>query len=91
MDVLTHGEFWAADQHNSCQHQWGTSVACPAVVGVLAMLLSAIPEGARAALLNPAALKQVLYAGAKPMPQYSWLEQVRCLLPCHPFAADCLS
>eukprot|EP00967_Tisochrysis_lutea_P145070 scaffold271879_cov30-Tisochrysis_lutea.AAC.3 len=77
VDVITHGEFWGADQHNSCQHQWGTSVACPVVVGALALLLSSIPErdGQRERLLNPAALKQVIYAGARRMANYSWLEQ----------------
>ncbi|EOD06964.1 hypothetical protein EMIHUDRAFT_106641 [Emiliania huxleyi CCMP1516] len=80
VDVITHGEFWGADQHNACQHQWGTSVACPVVVGLLALLLSSLPERQRNTLLNPAALKQVVYAGSSPLPDYGWLEQGAGLL-----------
>ena len=80
VDVITHGEFWGADQHNACQHQWGTSVACPVVVGLLTLLLSSLPERQRNTLLNPAALKQLVYAGSSPLPDYGWLEQGAGLL-----------
>ena len=59
IDVVTYGEFWGKAPRGGCQHQWGTSVACPVVVGVLALLLSELPPARRALLLNPAAIKQV--------------------------------
>ena len=68
VDVITHGEFWGAAPGGGCQHQWGTSVSCPVVVGVLAMLLSSVAPGPRRdALRSPAALKQVLARGSARM------------------------
>uniref|UniRef100_A0A7S0J759 Subtilisin n=1 Tax=Calcidiscus leptoporus TaxID=127549 RepID=A0A7S0J759_9EUKA len=75
VDVITHGEFWGAKPGGGCQHQWGTSVACPVVVGVLAMLLSSLRVAERAPLRSPAALKQLVMAAALPMEGLSALEQ----------------
>ena len=75
IDVVTYGEFWGKAPRGGCQHQWGTSVACPVVVGVLALLLSELPPARRALLLNPAAIKQVLVEAAEPMPRISHMEQ----------------
>ena len=58
IDVVTYGEFWGKAPRGGCQHQWGTSVACPVVVGVLTLLLSEQPPSRRRALLSPAAVKQ---------------------------------
>ena len=71
VDVVTHGEFWGMDPKGACQHQWGTSVACPVVVGVLAMLLSAFAAPRRRPLLSPAAVKQLLASSSQPLPRYS--------------------
>ena len=73
--MVTYGEFWGKAPRGGCQHQWGTSVACPVVVGVLALLLSELPPARRALLLNPAAIKQVLVEAAEPMPRISHMEQ----------------
>ena len=75
IDVVTYGEFWGKAPHGGCQHQWGTSVACPVVVGVLALLLSELAPSRRAELLNPAAIKQVLVEAAVPLPGISHMEQ----------------
>ena len=75
VDVVTHGEFWAARPSGGCQLQWGTSVACPVVVGVLALLLSSLTPTQRAALRSPAALKQALHQSSSRMPGRSHLEQ----------------
>lgn len=75
VDVVTHGEFWGAAPGGGCQHQWGTSVACPVIVGVLALLLSALPASQRARLRSPAAVKQVLALGASRLPGASVFEQ----------------
>ena len=76
VDVVALGEFWAAHPSGGCQHQWGTSVACPVVVGVLALLLSSLGPMQRAALRSPAALKQVLAASSQRLPgRVSYLEQ----------------
>ena len=75
VDVVTYGEFWAAQRGGGCQHQYGTSVACPVVVGVLALLLSSLTPPQRLALRNPAALKQVLASSSEPLGGVSYLEQ----------------
>jgi len=79
VDVAALGEFWAARSFppGGCQYQWGTSVACPVVVGVLALLLSSLPPAQRAVLRSPVALKQVLHASSERLRGASYLEQVR--------------
>ena len=75
VDVVTHGEFWSAHPSGRCQHQWGTSVACPVVVGVLALLLSALGSQQREALRSPSAIKQVLAESSQRLAGPSYLEQ----------------
>lgn len=75
VDVTALGEFWAAHPNGGCQYQWGTSVACPVVVGVVALLLSAVGRVQRGALRSPAALKQVLWRSAARIDGPSIMEQ----------------
>jgi hypothetical protein len=75
VDVVALGEFWAAHPSGGCQHQWGTSVACPVVVGVLALLLSALGPADRSRLRSPAAVKQVLARSSERIGGASHLEQ----------------
>ena len=75
VDVVTYGEFWGVSNNGGCQHQWGTSVACPVVVGVLAMLLSSVGEDRRFILRNPAACKQILVEAAIRLEGPSFFEQ----------------
>ena len=53
VDVVTHGEFWAIHPSGRCQRQYGTSVACPVVVAVLALLLSSLGAEQRRLLRSP--------------------------------------
>ncbi|KAL1520424.1 hypothetical protein AB1Y20_022008 [Prymnesium parvum] len=75
VDITTFGEFWGMSSDGSCAHQWGTSVACPVVVGVMALLLSSVGEARRAQLRNPAAMKQVITQSARRLDAPSFLEQ----------------
>ena len=59
-------------------------MACPVVVGVIALLLSSISRARRKPLLNPAAIKQVISAGSRLLPGLSRYEQGAGLLD--PFA-----
>jgi membrane-bound transcription factor site-1 protease len=84
VDVVGHGEFWggsnAPSKHGGCQFQWGTSVACPVVVGSLALLLSGVSAEKRRQLRSAAAIKQVLARGARRLDGPSILEQGSGLL-----------
>ena len=90
VDVAAPGEFWAARSYppGGCQYQWGTSVACPVVVGVLALLLSSLPPAQRAVLRSPVALKQALHASSERLSGASYLEQVRS--PVTPACVACI-
>ena len=77
VDVVTHGEFWAIHPSGRCQRQYGTSVACPVVVAVLALLLSSLGAEQRRLLRSPAAIKQVLAESSQRLRggAFSYLEQ----------------
>lgn len=51
-----------------CTHQTGTSFASPVVAGSVALLISAVPEGRRAKIINPASIKQVLIESSELLP-----------------------
>ena len=75
-DVLTHGQRvpgLATD--GKCRHLSGTSVACPVVAGVVALLASIVPPPRRWQLLNPAVIKQVLAESARKLRARSAYEQ----------------
>ncbi|KNC50508.1 uncharacterized protein AMSG_00669 [Thecamonas trahens ATCC 50062] len=68
----------AAD--GSCRTLSGTSVASPVVAGAVALLASTVPAEKRAAIINPASMKQALTESARRLDEANVFEQGAGLL-----------
>ncbi|KAG2499417.1 hypothetical protein HYH03_002364 [Edaphochlamys debaryana] len=64
-DVMAYAkDVQGSKMQGGCRSLSGTSVASPVVAGAVCLLASTVPEEARAAVLNPASMKQALVEGA---------------------------
>eukprot|EP01113_Clastostelium_recurvatum_P000832 TRINITY_DN1036_c0_g1_i4.p1 TRINITY_DN1036_c0_g1~~TRINITY_DN1036_c0_g1_i4.p1 ORF type:complete len:1112 (-),score=310.28 TRINITY_DN1036_c0_g1_i4:46-3381(-) len=67
-DIVTYGQSVQGSRiYGGCRALSGTSVASPVVAGAVALLASSVPVEERRTLVNPASMKQILIAGAKPL------------------------
>lgn len=75
-DVMAYGRDVKGSRiGGGCRSLSGTSVASPVVAGAVSLLASTIPPDRRAALLNPASMKQALVEGSQRLPALNLFEQ----------------
>ena len=75
-DIVTFGEeVIGAWNSGGCNALSGTSVACPVVSGVVALLMSTVAPHKRQQIINPASIKQALAHTSERIPEANIFEQ----------------